>query len=92
MSTTVALPSPGTVKRRKADKLPQKLERFTEALTAGIITASKAPTGTVNVADYLDASQLRLLVRLAEKNNQTPRQFVQSLVNRMVPNSRTAKA
>lgn len=92
MIATNVLPSPTAVKRRKADRLPKNIERFTDAITAGIIAASKAPNGTVNVADYLDAPQLRMLVRLAQKNSQTPRQFVQSLVNRMVPKSRAATA
>ncbi|MES2920194.1 MAG: hypothetical protein V4819_01510 [Verrucomicrobiota bacterium] len=80
---TATLPTPGTVKRRKADKLPPRLERFTVALTRGLIAASKAPTGTVNLADYLDAAQIRMLVRLAEKGGQTPRQYLDSLIERM---------
>jgi hypothetical protein len=75
-------------KGKKADRLSQKFERFIDAVNRGIQAASEAPSGAVNVADYLDASQVRLLARLAEKGNQTPRQFLQGIVARVTRTSR----
>ena len=68
--------------RKKAGRLPAKLERFAEALTRAINAA--ATTGAVNLADYLDASQIRLLGKLAAKAEETPRQFVQGIVSRSI--------
>ena len=34
---------------------------MTNALFLAVKAAAKAPVGTVNVADYLDASQIRLI-------------------------------
>ncbi|MES2659285.1 MAG: hypothetical protein V4689_11760 [Verrucomicrobiota bacterium] len=87
---TATLPTPATTKRRKADRLPPKLERFTAALTRGILAASKAPTGAVNLTDYLDPSQVRMLCRMAEKAGKTPRQFLQSLVDHLTNKSRVS--
>ena len=67
----------------KADKLPPKLERFIGAITTSTRAADAAPTGAVNVAEYLDASRLRMLEKLARKGGQTPRQFLKGILARL---------
>lgn len=68
---------------RNREELPPRLEGLVEALFAGIQAAAASPSGTANVAEFLDASQIRLLTKLAKKDGQTPRQFLQGIVSNL---------
>lgn len=46
-----------TATPRKRSRLPDRYERLTDALFLAVKAAAKVPVGTVNLADYLDASQ-----------------------------------
>jgi len=77
--------------KTKTDKLPAKLQGLIDAITAGILAAATAPQGTVNAADYLNPGQIRHLCRLAEKKGQTPRQYLQSIVDHVTGKVRRHK-